>query len=753
MAAPPSKTIALLLLSFALGCGGTDAPPADLPLIPVGADAYTRWDHWADLRVGTRTSMRSTYDRQGIRESGAATEDTGNFLRREGDLYIPLDLSGPGVLTFASTDHWHGSPWHYRVDGQETVVSESSTKDPNHPVAGSIFVPTDVFPTPLSQTWSSTHGADLSWVPIPFEQTLQIAYSRTSRATGTFIYQQFPFGAQNLSSKIQGQGQGQGSNSGAAPGSQALALLSAAGQDIATGAFGAEIGVYRDSGLLNLPAGDTVLVKKMNGGPAIIRALRLSVAMKDAVALGHARLRITWDNRAMPSVDAPVALFFGTGTLFNRDNREYLVKALPVNVHFIGDSATGQVQLSVYFPMPFAKNAKIELISQEAVGQVAWEIRSQARSEPTNWVGYFHATYKLFEIFDPGQDLILLDTPKEEGGGDWCGTFTGTSLVFSDRADLSNLAGDPRFFFDDSQTPQVQGTSTVEWAGGGYESDGTQILPWGGKNTTLPLAGHPSGAPSLKESSGVEDRLESAYRFLLADAMPFGKNARIQLEHGGLNDSIEHYRTLAYWYGLPGACLKQTDTLHVSDPTDEASHRYTVPMGTPTDALTSRYEWGVDQVGNVVIYPETTDTGRHHNGTSEFTLKIDAANFGVLLRRKLDYQIADQRAQVFVADDRTGARFELAGTWYLAGSTQCVYANPEGELDIPSSTTVASSNHRWRDDEFLLPRLLTEGRDAIRVRIVSHPLSQLLYPGAAPQPAGFSEYRYTAYVWTLPANP
>jgi len=43
------------------------------------------------------------------------------------------------------------------------------------------------------------------------------------------------------------------------------------------------------------------------------------------------------------------------------------------------------------------------------------------------------------------------------------------------------------------------------------------------------------------------DKIESAYRFLLADLMPFGKNARITLEHGGTNQSTEHYETVTYW--------------------------------------------------------------------------------------------------------------------------------------------------------------------------------------------------------------
>jgi hypothetical protein len=134
---------------------------------------------------------------------------------------------------------------------------------------------------------------------------------------------------------------------------------------------------------------------------------------------------------------------------------------------------------------------------------------------------------------------------------------------------LNTLEGDPRFFFDDSQTPQAYGTGTEEWGGGGDY--------WGGVNMTLPLAGHPVGARNAQTAVSDEDKIESAYRFLLADLMPFGKNALIRLEHGGTNESTEHYETVTYWYGLPAASLVKTDEIAIGDPSSERAHRYRSP--------------------------------------------------------------------------------------------------------------------------------------------------------------------------------
>src|SRR6185312_1591636 len=113
---------------------------------------------------------------------------------------------------------------------------------------------------------------------------------------------------------------------------------------------------------------------------------------------------------------------------------------------------------------------------------------TQPYTDPPSWVGYLHATYIDQGAPTPGKDLVMLDTTATEGGGDWCGQIVGTSFVFSDRANLTTLEGDPRFFFDDSDSPQAYGTGTEEWAGGGDY--------WGGETMTLPLAGHPVGAPN-----------------------------------------------------------------------------------------------------------------------------------------------------------------------------------------------------------------------------------------------------------------
>ena len=899
---PTLTLLTALLLASMAALSPSPAAALEPPTIPIGLDAYRQWESWPQQRIGMRTYMRSTYDRRGGNEGA----DASHFLYQlDDDHSVTLDVAGPGVLCFARYNHWHGSPWHYVVDGTSHVVQESSSADPTRPVKGSVFMPETLFPKPLAWTWSDTKGADLSWVPVPFEQSFRMDYTRTRYGTGYYIYQQFASGIP-LSQPIKVW------DAKTAPSQDVLDLIRQSGTDIAPRV--GESGVKQAQGdAVSLGKGSTVLLQNIAPGhPAMLRALEFSVPREQAISFGRARLRVTWDGAPQASIEAPLALFFGAGTLYNRDDREYLVKAFPVHVRFDAE----RVHLGCYFPMPFSSSAKIELIGNgsDDLRDIGWSARWQPLHGPVQQMGLFHATYRDHAEPVRGQDLVLLDTRETEGGGDWSGHLVGTSFIFSDRAVLNTLEGDPRFFFDDSQTPQAQGTGTEEWGGGGDY--------WGGRNMTLPFAGHPTGAPKASEAKNEEDKIQSAYRFLLGDLMPFGRNAVIRLEHGGSNESTEHYQTVTYWYGRRGATLVKTDELKLGDAESEKAHQYTSPRASEPYEITSRYEWGPDSYteggdmpsanptdsaefefdaeagrsfciwvrgqnldgqnksdafwmqfdedigtprmaasyahsmgfGNWLdrfpkrtsawssalpqdaprtitfthggkhrlriqprhpghlleqiwlsarqkilpapdqnspvasadeivlkvtgaktlkggitlnaqgaleikgqatapsvkkeVYPAHTDRGRKTTGTSEFTLKLDPANVAVMLRRKLDYAFPNQRAEVFIAD-ADGKDWKPAGIWYLAGSSTCVYSDPKEELGA-TQHNVQTSNRRFRDDEFLLPRELTAGRASIRVRVKFTPTNIPLFPGRPLDEQAWSEIRYDAYCWTLP---
>src|SRR5688572_5628423 len=179
------RTLRIVLLALAIPFAARADEP---PVVPIGLDAYRMWEKWPQQRIGVRAYMRSTYDRRGGNEGA----DASHFLYQKADDFnVTLDVAGPGILYFARYNHWHGSPWHYVVDGTDHIVRETSTANPEKPVANSTFEPRELFPKPLAWTWTDTKGADLSWVPIGFEKSFTMAYSRTRYGTGYYIYHQF----------------------------------------------------------------------------------------------------------------------------------------------------------------------------------------------------------------------------------------------------------------------------------------------------------------------------------------------------------------------------------------------------------------------------------------------------------------------------------------------------------------------------------------------------------------------------------
>jgi hypothetical protein len=907
-----------IFLTFALPVSvpaAVDTPP----VIPVGDDAYLQWQRWPYQRIGARAYMRSTYDRHGNND----TADASHYLYQEGeDFNVTLDVEGAGMLYFARYNFWHGSPWHYEVDGQDYVVEETTTGNPRVKLTDARFMPEAAFPTPLTWTYSSTKGADLSWVPVGFTDRFRMAYGNTYYGTGYYIYHKYMRGAA-LSRPISAW------SDTTQPDPAVLELIGRAGTDIAPP------DAYRVEGTVNLAkAAETTLVS-LDNAPAMIRAIEISAPANKAVALDKVRLRIHWDKRKLPSVDAPLPLFFGAGTLHNSDQREYLVKALPVSVRFTQD----RVQLAAYFPMPYFSSARLELVNEgdETIEDIQWSVRTVPYEDPKNHVAYFHASFKDHGQPDTGRDLVLLDTRGIEAEELWSGHFIGTSFIFSERSILHTLEGDPRFFFDDSKSPQAYGTGTEEWGGGGDF--------WGGQTMTLPFAGHPTGVGSARRAIVPEDMIESAYRYLLADLMPFGRRAQIHLEHGGTNESDEHYRTLTYWYGVPSPTLILTDSLNVGDKESESSHDYLSVEASEPYAIQSRYEWGPDETtqptfwhasskpesaadftfeakpdttyniwvrkryvaamernhygnahtmgwvkgptfwlqfdghigtrkvdpahgkmgavrkfdppteqwtwaahlmtpdaaplgvaftgneehhlriqpraqmdyidtiwlsttqttpptdqdflgvaenpaageiilnassavltgasgftqmegslnGNAIalnkvwreVYPAHEEIARSTNGSSEFTLAVNPDNLGVLLRRTLDYAAPHQRARVFIADANAKAPdWKDAGVWYTAGATTHYYSvdKDNGELGLRGTTqpVVQTSNRRFRDDEFLVPRDLTNNRSSIRVRVVHEPIDHPLLPGYAMPDPVWTEIRYQAYSYQLP---
>ena len=366
--------------------------------------------------------------------------------------------------------------------------------------------------------------------------------------------------------------------------------------------------------------------------------------------LNNTWLKISWDNEATPSVNAPIGSLFGLGQFGSSGTRALMMGMDETNT------------LYLYFPMPFANHAHIDLVNQRssATNGINYEIQYRPFTDSFHNVGYFKTQFNSETPTTTGSDALLLDA---QGAGQFLGVVQSTDGPTS----RGYLEGDERIYTDDSGSPSLQGTGTEDFYNGGwYFLNGPYTNAMSGNTVHI--------------ATGSDDKT-AAYRLYLQDAVPFHTHIHVSIEHGGTDDVNENTWTLAYYYLQP-ARATLTDTLDVGNSASEQAHNYSISGQTWQGTRTFVFE-GINNTVNV------TDDGRAHKGTSQFTMAINANNQGVILRRRFDQGIFNQQAQVLV----NGAP---VGTWYKAGGNNSL---------------------RWREEDFLIPASFTSGKSSITITI------------------------------------
>ncbi|MDQ0058757.1 glycoside hydrolase family 172 protein [Paenibacillus harenae] len=429
---------------------------------------------------------------------------------------------------------------------------------------------------------------------------------------------------------------------------------------------------------IRLEAGASQTLLQVDG-PRSIFSIKLKIPGVEPGAdagqiLNKTRLRIYWDGDSKPAVDAPVGSFFAMGQF-----GAYATQSLPVGME--PDNT-----MYAYFPMPFEREARVELVNdgEETIDDIAYEIRHEKFRGSFRNVGYFKTRFSELQADAlDGNDLLVLD---ESGSGKFVGVVQSLHAKLNQgQVDRWHLEGDEKVFVDGSQSPVIHGTGTEDFYNGGwYFNQGL---------FTQPLAGY--------TAFHIENECDSTsmYRFFTHDAIPFRNHIRFSIEHGALNDVTEQVWLLAYYYHHPRERAVLSDTLDVGNAKSESEHDYAIRNQTWNDS--SNYQYEGKLLGEFI-----QDDGRAHTGSSEFTMALESDNEGALLRRKFDQSVENQAADIYVDE-------MLVWTWHKAGS---------------------NGSHSWRDEDFFIPAVYTEGKTSIRIRVV--------YTGNS---SGWNEYRYNLF--------
>jgi len=241
-------------------------------------------------------------------------------------------------------------------------------------------------------------------------------------------------------------------------------------------------------------------------------------------------LRIFFDGRQRPGVEAPVGDFFA-----NAFGRRREVISVPVVVED-ADS------YNCFWRMPFRRSIRIEVVNQseKPVSLLYYNIDWIKKDSLPEDTPYFYAQYRQEYPTASGRDYLILET---EGKGH----YVGTVLSVRTRSPSWFGEGDEKIYIDGEKKASIWGTGTEDYF----------LSAWGLKTTSTPFFGTP-----YFDQWGIVGGHTSAYRWHIHDPIVFNRGIKVTIEHYGWippdenadyqsiswNEREDDYSSVAFWY-------------------------------------------------------------------------------------------------------------------------------------------------------------------------------------------------------------
>ncbi len=272
-----------------------------------------------------------------------------------------------------------------------------------------------------------------------------------------------------------------------------------------------------------------------------------TIRPKDPNYLHATRLKMYWDGREEPAVDVPFGDFhaLGHGSVRQFHNAFLSIEARPKLNHNLADPNVAA--FNSYFPMPFAKGARIVIdnTSDKPIDALYYQIDYQQWDSPPSPLR-FHAKYSQSPAGPadkpPGYpnnpdgrlDHVILNTTGK-------GHFIGVVLSI-DAPTGGWWEGDDMTWIDGEEQPSLSGTGTEDYFGGAWGFRQEYHTPY-------------HGVTVLERVEGRQDWRAgkfTVYRFHVNDPVPFTKSFRMSIERGHANDHRDcAFTSVAYWYEMP----------------------------------------------------------------------------------------------------------------------------------------------------------------------------------------------------------
>lgn len=288
---------------------------------------------------------------------------------------------------------------------------------------------------------------------------------------------------------------------------------------------------------VTIKPGQTISLFNLNAGGRIV-GIEIDPAIAFSGLNKQIDIKITWDGENVPAVYAPLADFFGYS--FGSPSMQSLLLGSSNNKNYC------------YFPMPFDKSAKIELVYRQSPGGItsdAKEIHAricysgQKRDAKTE--GKFYASWNSDIKPATGQPHVYLDF---NGRGHYVGTVLQAQGL---------RPGMTSFFEGDDSTStdgatRIHGTGSEDSFNGGWYA----LMDRWDTRMSLPLHGALDYSLPLSRTGG--------YRLYFNDKLSFNEHILHTIEHGPVgNAEPVDYTSMALYYAdrPPSSIMKPTERL------------------------------------------------------------------------------------------------------------------------------------------------------------------------------------------------
>lgn len=490
---------AMLAASGAATAHAAGAPVAHSTQPTIGIEELSRLDLLPRLRGSVKVACVSSYDRAGGNDDGFSGRHS--FIRKEGDALVIADLKGPGCVYRIWTPTPTDDPVELYFDGEaqpRLTIPFRKLFDGSRPP----------FVNPVSG-----YGAGGFWtyLPLPYRESLKVLVRAPRVQFYQINYATYPPNQPVTTFTPQLEAPQEESLK------RAQRLLEVAGGDLSELLMPKEgrTKVSRVSG--SLTPGKPFTVFKANGGGRIL-GLKIRPASALAGKDRSVLLRMYWDGDTRPAVEAPAGDFFGyswgepaaRGLLFG----------------------TTDDTCYAWFPMPYDRSARIELVSERPSGEpveITTEVFSAGQPRRAD-EGRFYALWRRENPCTNGKPFTFVDV---QGQG---------HIVAASQQAQGPESGNTFFFEGDDQVTldgelAVHGTGSEDaYNGGWYDVPGRWDTRY-----SFPL----SGCLDYKKHLGRT----GAYRSFITDAYSFKKSARLTIEHGPEGNAIPtDYAGVTYLY-------------------------------------------------------------------------------------------------------------------------------------------------------------------------------------------------------------